>query len=151
MDIVEKLKEYEGTKAYQMYKGYYKNGKFRVYKDSLGYDTIGYGHLVKSGEAFPSDGITEEQADAMLLADIGTARVQLDELRLELPNDSRWNDFMVMMIFQLGITKTNQFKKFLSAMRAKNYATAVAEIKDSNWYRQTPNRVNDMIRYVTQG
>lgn len=151
MDIVAKLKEYEGTKAYQMYKGYYKNGKFRVYKDSLGYDTIGYGHLVKSGEAFPADGITEEQADVMLLADIGTARVQLEELRLLLPNDSRWNDFMVMMIFQLGITKTNQFKKFLTAMRAKNYTTAVAEIKDSNWYRQTPNRVNDMIRYVTQG
>lgn len=150
MDIVAQLKEYEGTKAYQMYKGYYKNSKFHVYKDSLGYDTIGYGHLVKSDEAFPG-GITEAQADAMLLADIGNARVEVDQLRLGLPFDSRWNDFMVLMVFQLGITKTNQFKKFLTALRAKNYATAIAEVKNSNWYRQTPNRVNKMLEDVLKG
>lgn len=150
MDIIAKLKEYEGTKTYQMYKGYYKNGKFRVYKDSLGYDTIGYGHLVKSGENF-ENGLTDVEADALLLADIGTARVEVDQLRLGLPIDSNWNDFMVLMVFQLGITKTNQFKKFLTALRAGNYATAIAEVKDSNWYRQTPNRVNKMIEDVLKG
>ncbi|MCT8171720.1 glycoside hydrolase family protein [Raoultella ornithinolytica] len=150
MDIIAKLKEYEGTKTYQMYKGYYKNGKFRVYKDSLGYDTIGYGHLVKSGENF-ENGLTDAEADALLFADIGTARVEVDQLRLGLPIDSNWNDFMVLMVFQLGITKTNQFKKFLTALRAGNYATAIAEVKDSNWYRQTPNRVNKMIEDVLKG
>lgn len=150
MDIIAKLKEYEGTKTYQMYKGYYKNGKFRVYKDSLGYDTIGYGHLVKSGENF-ENGLTDAEADALLLADIGTARVEVDQLRLGLPIDSNWNDFMVLMVFQLGITKTNQFKKFLTALRAGNYATAITEVKDSNWYRQTPNRVNKMIEDVLKG
>jgi len=151
MDIIEKLKAYEGTKTYQLYKGFYKNGKFHIYKDSLGYSTIGYGRLVQGKEEQYKDGITEAQADALLLEDIGNARVYLDELRLDLPVESRWNDFMVMMIFQLGIGKVQQFKKFLTAMRAKNYATAIVEIKNSNWYRQTPNRVNDMIRYVTQG
>lgn len=150
MDIIAKLKEYEGTKTYQMYKGYYKNGKFRIYKDSLGYDTIGYGHLVKSGENF-ENGLTDAEADTLLLADIGTARVEVDQLRLGLPIDSNWNDFMVLMVFQLGITKTNQFKKFLTALRAGNYATAIAEVKDSNWYRQTPNRVNKMIDDVLKG
>ncbi|MGX9273523.1 glycoside hydrolase family protein [Raoultella ornithinolytica] len=150
MDIIAKLKEYEGTKTYQMYKGYYKNGKFRVYKDSLGYDTIGYGHLVKSGENF-ENGLTDAEADALLFADIGTARVEVDQLRLGLPIDSNWNDFMVLMVFQLGITKTNQFKKLLTALRAGNYATAIAEVKDSNWYRQTPNRVNKMIEDVLKG
>lgn len=150
MDIIAKLKEYEGTKTYQMYKGYYKNGKFRKYKDSLGYDTIGYGHLVKSGENF-ENGLTDAEADALLFADIGTARVEVDQLRLGLPIDSNWNDFMVLMVFQLGITKTNQFKKFLTALRAGNYATAIAEVKDSNWYRQTPNRVNKMIEDVLNG
>lgn len=150
MDIIAKLKGYEGTKTYQMYKGYYKNGKFRVYKDSLGYDTIGYGHFLKSGENF-ENGLTDAEADALLFADIGTARVEVDQLRLGLPIDSNWNDFMVLMVFQLGITKTNQFKKFLTALRAGNYATAIAEVKDSNWYRQTPNRVNKMIEDVLKG
>lgn len=150
MDIIAKLKEYEGTKAYQMYKGYYKNGRFRVYKDSLGYDTIGYGHLVKSGENF-DNGLTDKEADALLLVDIGNARVEVDRLRLDLPIGSNWNDFMVLMVFQLGITKTLQFKRFITALRAGNYATAIAEVKDSNWYRQTPNRVNKMIDDVLKG
>lgn len=151
MDIIAQLKEFEGTKSYQMYKGYYKNGRFHVYKDSLGYSTIGYGRYCQGKEDQYANGITESQADAMLLEDIGQARVYLDEMKLGLPIDSRWNDFMVMMIFQLGITKTNQFRKFLTALRAGNYATAIAEVKDSNWYRQTPNRVNKMIDYVING
>lgn len=150
MDIIAKLKEYEGTKTYQMYKGYYKNGKFRVYKDSLGFDTIGYGHLVKSGENF-ENGLTDAEADTLLLADIGNARVEVDQLRLGLPIDSNWNDFMVLMVFQLGITKTNQFKKFLTALRAGNYAIAIAEVKDSNWYRQTPSRINKMLDDLLKG
>lgn len=150
MDIISKLKEFEGTKSYQTYKGYYKNSKFHVYKDSLGFDTIGYGHLVKAGESFPN-GITDEHADAMLLTDMEHARTDVVSLRLRLPHDSRWNDFMIMMVFQLGITKTNQFKKFLTALRAGNYATAISEVKDSNWYRQTPTRVDAMIKYVTAG
>lgn len=150
MDLIEKLKVYEGTKAYQMTKGYYKDGKFRVYKDSLGYDTIGYGHLVKSGEDF-SNGISESEANALLLKDVGNARVEVAQMKLDLPADSGWNDFMILMVFQLGITKTNQFKKFLYALRTKNYATAVIEVKDSLWYRQTPNRVNQMLADVTKG
>ncbi|WP_182057868.1 glycoside hydrolase family protein [Pantoea sp. ME81] len=150
MDLIEQLKVYEGTKAYQMAKGYYKDGKFRVYKDSLGYSTIGYGHLVKEGENFP-DGITEAQANQLLLNDVGIARVEVDQMKLGLPHESAWNDFMVLMVFQLGITKTNQFKKFLYALRMQNYSTAIAEVKNSKWYRQTPNRVDAMISAVLKG
>lgn len=46
MDLVNKLKEYEGTKAYQTKLKYFREGKFYPYKDSRGYLTIGYGHLV---------------------------------------------------------------------------------------------------------
>ena len=47
MNLRERLKEYEGTKAYQTKLGYYRDGTFRVYKDSLGKNTIGHGHLGK--------------------------------------------------------------------------------------------------------
>ncbi len=43
-DIKERLRIYEGSMEYQKFLGYYKNGKFWTYKDSLGYPTIGYGH-----------------------------------------------------------------------------------------------------------
>jgi GH24 family phage-related lysozyme (muramidase) len=150
MNIIEQLKIYEGTKEYQAKLGYFRDGKFWTYKDSLGYDTIGYGHLVKAGEKF-TQGLTEQEAERLLVLDVKQARKYVVKLEVNLPDESRWNDFLVLMVFQLGLTKTLQFKKFLAALRSGNYATAVNEVKDSNWYRQTPNRVNDMIRAVKNG
>ena len=43
-----------------------------VYKDSAGYPTIGYGHLILAGEDF-SDGITIEQALQLLSQDTESA------------------------------------------------------------------------------
>lgn len=150
-DLIERLKEYEGTKSYQRTKGYYKYGKFYVYKDSLGFSTIGYGHLVLDDiESFPN-GITEEEADALLLTDIAIAQQGVQQLKLNLPPDSRWNDFLTIMIFQLGISKTKAFKRALAALSTANYATAIKEFKDSNWYKQTPHRLDSMLDYVLKG
>ncbi|CRY61282.1 Phage-related lysozyme (muraminidase) [Yersinia kristensenii] len=149
--LKEKLKEYEGTKAYQTKLGYYKNNKFWVYKCSEGFPTIGYGHLVLRSEKFCYDGITEQQADQLLEQDISEALAGVSSLKLNLPADSRWNDFLVMMVFQLGLAGTKQFKRFLAALSNANYATAIIEVKDSKWYRQTPNRVDSMITYVVRG
>lgn len=150
MNIAEQLKQYEGTKQYQAKLGYFSNEKFWTYKDSLGYPTIGYGHLVKQGEDF-SQGLSDEEATRLLEADIAIARKDVKRLGLVLPSDSKWNDFLVLMVFQLGLTKTQQFKKFLAALKAGNYSVAIREVKDSNWYRQTPNRVNQMIAAVLNG
>ncbi|HHK5667484.1 TPA: glycoside hydrolase family protein, partial [Serratia marcescens] len=98
-----------------------------------------------------STGISEAQADTLLDKDIAIARRDAGQLGVTLPADSRWNDFLVMMVFQLGLTKTRQFKKFLAALNNGNYARAIIEVKDSNWYRQTPARVDSMIAYVVRG
>ncbi|MFJ5438082.1 glycoside hydrolase family protein [Pectobacterium brasiliense] len=152
MDLYEKLKQYEGTKTYQTKLGYYRNNKFRIYKDHLGYETIGYGHLLIGNEKQTfKNGITEVEADLLLHADIQRAKQDVKKLNIKIPEDSRWNDFLVMMVFQLGLTKARGFKKFLAALSTGNYATAIIEVKDSLWYRQTPNRVDDMIAYVVRG
>lgn len=150
MDIIKQLKIYEGTQQYQEKLGYYKSGKFWTYKDSLGFSTIGYGHLVLKSEDF-SKGLTPQQADALLEKDIQKARQEVLKLGLNFPVDSRWNDFMVLMVFQLGLTKTLGFKNFLKALKTANYATAILEVKDSQWYRQTPNRLDQMISDVLRG
>ena len=143
MDIKTRLIEYEGSKAYQTKLGYFRNGKFRVYKDSLQKNTIGYGHLVLPGENF-SDGITEQEALTLLDNDIAIARSQLVKLNLvKLPSD--WNDLLVIMLFQLGLTGTIRFKKMIAALQVHNYPEAIKQMRDSLWYRQTPNRVNQMI------
>jgi len=145
-DLKTRLKEYEGTIAYQKKVGYYRDGKFYVYKDSLGYPTIGYGHLLTYGESYPN-GITDAQAEALLDRDIQTAIHNVEALNIWLPSD--WRDFMVIMVFQLGLGGVQKFQKMLKALREKNYPEAIKQAKDSLWYKQTPKRVDQMIAALT--
>ncbi|WP_370558223.1 glycoside hydrolase family protein [Edwardsiella tarda] len=145
MNIIEQLKQYEGTIQYQQHIGTYRNGKFYPYNDSLGYPTIGYGHLILSTEDY-STGITEQQADELLQHDIDLATH--DAGTLNIPDGSPWHDFIIMMVFQLGITKTRKFVKFLAAVRNGDNQRASTEIRNSKWYQQTQNRVDSMLKYV---
>ena len=145
MRIDERLKEYEGTKEYQQKIGYYRDNKFYPYKDSLGKSTIGYGHLINSENL--TNGISEQQADALLSQDINISRIQYSKLSLDLPQD--WEDFMVIMIYQLGLGGVQKFRKMLAALKVQDYKTAIKESKDSLWYKQTPNRLNQMILVLT--
>lgn len=58
---------------------------------------------------------------------------------------------MILMIFQLGITKAKQFKKMIAALKKNNWKEAIVQVRDSNWDRQTPKRVNDMFSTLTNG
>ena len=145
MDIKERLKEYEGTKQYQTKMKYFRNGKFYPYADSLGKMTIGYGHLITKGENF-TNGITEDEADKLLSRDLANVVLQVQSLKLNLPDD--WNDFIIIMVFQLGLSGVLKFKKMLLALKAKDYTEAIKQAKDSLWYKQTPNRIDDMVRQL---
>lgn len=141
-DIKERLRLYEGSLDYQKHLGYYKNGKFWVYKDSLGYPTIGYGHLLQKDEDF-SNGITPIEADILLAHDIEKAKAGLRTLNLgTLPKDIE--DYLVIMVFQLGMSGTSKFKKLLAAAKIGDREGMRRESKDSLWYKQTKSRVDDM-------
>ena len=58
---------------------------------------------------------------------------------------------MILMIFQLGITRAKQFKEMIAALKKNNWKEAIVQVRDPNWYRQTPTRVNDMISTLTNG
>ncbi|HBY2480607.1 TPA: lysozyme, partial [Klebsiella pneumoniae] len=116
--------------------------KFYPYKDSLGYLTIGYGHLVQKGEDF-TNGITAIDADILLAHDIEKAKNQLKTLNLGvLPRDIE--DYLVIMLFQLGLSGVLKFKKLLASAKAHDRTGIRRESVDSLWYRQTPNRIKDM-------
>lgn len=145
MDIKGRLWIYEGTKEYQTKMNYFRNGKFYPYKDSLGKLTIGCGHLVLKNENF-NDGITEKEADILLSRDLANVILDVHSLGLNVPDD--WNDFLIIMTFQLGINGVKKFRKMMTALKAKNYREAIVQARDSLWYKQTPNRVDDMIRQL---
>ncbi|EDT6685357.1 glycoside hydrolase family protein [Salmonella enterica subsp. enterica] len=147
MDLKQRLINYEGTKEYQTTRGYFKQGKFWMYKDTEGYDTIGYGHLVQNHEREKfKNSITPMDADLLLAWDIDRTMKDVKTLGLKLPKD--WEDFMVIMVFQLGLSGTKKFKKMIAALEVQNYPEAIKQAKDSLWYRQTPNRLNDMVKQL---
>lgn len=142
-DIKERLRLYEGSMEYQKYKGYYRQGKFYPYKDSLGYWTIGYGRLIQNEYEKYKDGITPIEADILLAHDIEKAKVGLRTLNLgTLPKDIE--DYLIIMIFQLGLGGTSKFKKLLAAAKKGDREGIRRESKDSLWYKQTKSRVDDM-------
>ncbi|EPK4322509.1 glycoside hydrolase family protein [Citrobacter freundii] len=147
MDLKQRLINYEGTKEYQIIRGYFKQGKFWMYKDTEGYDTIGYGHKVLPSEyeKFKS-GITPLDADLLLAWDIDRTMKDVKTLALTLPKD--WEDFMIIMVFQLGLAGTKKFKKMIAALKVQDYKEAIRQAKDSLWYRQTPNRLNNMVKHL---
>ena len=144
--LKDRLKEYEGTIAYQTKLKYFHDNKFWTYKDSLEFETIGYGHLLHVGEKY-SDGITIEQAESLLDQDILIAVHNVETLNIWLPDE--WKDFLVIMMFQLGLGGVQQFKKLLVALKEKDYPEAIRQAKDSLWSNQTPNRVDAMIAVLT--
>lgn len=147
--FMKEVKEHEGTIAYQTKVGYFKNGKFHVYNDSLGKPTIGYGHLVLKGESFPN-GLTEEEANILLAKDskvaFNDAKSIYDQYNMKGPIELQ--RVLWQMTFQMGKSRVLGFKKALTAMGAGDYKEAARQMRDSSWYRQTTSRAEKMARIV---
>lgn len=110
-----------------------------VYKDSLGYWTIGYGHRCPAN----TKPITEADANRMLAEDIQKAKKNVETLvGADAPQEVK--DIVTAMVFQLGFDGVKNFKKMLTAIHAKDYVTASKEMLDSKWNKQTPKRAKRM-------
>jgi len=123
----------------------------KVYRDHLGYFTIGVGHLVLpsdeewgTGEGTP---ITQTRADELLFHDLNTV---LDECETHFhQNWSIWPEEVKLIIanmaFNLGITKLKKFQNMLTAVNAEDYKTASEEGLDSRWAKQVHNRAKRLM------
>lgn len=113
-----------------------------VYKDSLGFWTIGVGHLVdkEKGGKLP-----DKIIDALLDYDIDEKMAQLDSRlpwwRSKPENIQR---ALVNMCFQLGMDGLLKFKNMLTCLEADDYAGAKAHALDSTWATQTPARAKSV-------
>ena len=118
------------------------------YQDSLGYWTIGVGHLLKS----PCGDITLEYAGRLLKEDIIIAREELRKnIRFYGELDNVRQYVLLSMRFNLGIGKLLGFKKMLLALENKNYTVAAKEMKDSLWYKQVKKRGEKLCYMMSHG
>ena len=134
--LIETLKRHEGVKYY-------------VYKDHLGYETIGVGRCLKQGVGL---GLTHDEVDYLLMNDINRCLEELDaafpwfkdltEIRREA---------MINLCFNLGLTRLRKFEKALAAMSIHNYEEAANEFLDSRWAKQVGNRAKQVTEMIRTG
>lgn len=108
--------------------------------------TIGYGRNLSD------NGLSKQEAHDLLIRDAIKAQKEACEL---VPNwlllDSIRQNVVSNMCFNLGKTRLSGFKKFLAAVNDKRYADAAAEMLDSKWASQVPNRASRLAREMLLG
>ena len=113
-----------------------------IYKDHLGFATIGYGHLVRPSDNF-KDGVRYDQKELEKIFDYDFQISHQDSMDLckdlDIPDEAK--EIIIHMCFQLGKPKTTKFKKMFEALRNKDYIEAGLQMESSLWAKQTPNRV----------
>jgi lysozyme len=127
-----------------------------IYEDSLGYKTLGVGHLCK-----PEDpeydwevgtGVSQEVVDMYYENDFITHLAEAihifgsEEGFYNLPEDIQ--HVLVNMCFNLGGTRLSKFKNMMKACRENNWEEMAVQMEDSRWYRQVGRRSIELQKMV---
>ena len=113
-----------------------------IYLDTRGFQTIGYGHLVKpSDNFFQGKRYSKKQLLRVFNYDVQICVQDAYNLCKDLDINEEAVLIVAHMCFQLGRTKTSKFVKMFEALKNKDYITAGFEMEDSLWRKKhTPAR-----------
>jgi len=132
MDIADTKKEIKKEEGFRM----------EVYKDTLGFDTGGYGHKMIEGEDVPTD---MAGWNKLFERDFAVAVSGSEELLMLCPNiHETARNIVVEMCYQMGGYGVSKFKGMLKALQDEDYKLASEEMLDSKWATQTPKRAMRM-------
>ena len=115
-----------------------------VYEDTRGFNTVGFGH--RTDEPLGSIPYTRAQNESNLDTDIETAKSNAESYA-----GDKWKDLnkqqkaaLTSMALQLGGAGQREFELMQEALRAGDWAGVRREARDSDWFGQTPARVEDI-------
>ena len=129
-----------------------------IYEDSLGYKTLGIGHLCQ-----PEDPeydwevgtpVSEEVVDMYFEDDFNKHLAETihvfgtEEAFYNLPSDIQ--RVLVNMCFNLGGTRLSKFKNMLTACRAHDWNEMARQMEDSRWFGQVGRRSKELQELVLQ-
>jgi len=136
MDIVKaRIKAHEGY-------------RLEPYKDTLGFLTGGWGHKILGGEEIPE---SVEGWQELFDKDFDIALKGANSLIEEHLENTLYSDIprikqaivqgvLIEMCFQLGQAGVGKFKKMFEALSDCAFQEAAAQMRDSRWFTQTPER-----------
>ena len=119
----------------------------KPYKDQLGYDTIGYGHLIKPHELkYFKKKLTRKYFTDLFEQDFAKAHNDYKKNFYKKKHNSKEKELLIEMIFQMGKSRVLKLKKMHFHLNSNNKYMVCLEMMDSLWYKQTPERVSDLIK-----
>jgi lysozyme len=111
------------------------------YQDAAGKWTIGYGHLIKTGETFDGP-ISEQRATELLEQDLQLAQSAVDELVSVSLNE---NQYSALVDFVYNVGKNNfSASTLLKRLNSGKYATAANEFV--KWVYAGGRRIDGLAR-----
>ena len=122
-----------------------------VYKDHLGYFTVGVGHLIRPSdeewETPTGTKITQTRADELLVKDFNNVLKECEERFHN--NWIDWPEEVKLIIgnmaFNLGLPRLEKFQLMLKAINKEDYVEASKEGLDSKWADQVYNRARRLM------
>jgi lysozyme len=133
LELLSSIRKHEGFRS-------------KVYKDTLDFDTIGYGFAVK-------DLVLDEDIANIILQRKLEALIRSIEFKFswyaDLPNAVK--DVVIEMCYQLGVKGFSKFRKTIKHLENEEWELAADEMLDSKWAVQTPNRakaLSDRVKCV---
>jgi len=126
-EIVDRIKKNEGL-------------RLQPYKDSEGYDTIGYGHKIKPGEDHLRSGITQEQADALFAKDFEFHKNAASKIPGFSDAPGKVQDALLDMTFNMGPAWYKGWPETVKKLVAKDYIGVKNDILKSQYATQVKGR-----------
>ena len=118
----------------------------KPYEDKLGFLTIGFGHLILSNEKhFLKKKISKKDLDKIFTNDFNRALKNFNTFLKYQSSNKKQSELLIEMIFQMGIKNVLRFKKLLLHLKKGNKHLVCFEMMNSLWYKQTPQRVKNLI------
>lgn len=131
-ELLQQIKEHEGL-------------VLKPYKCPVGKLTIGYGHNLED------NGLTKTACEYILIEDIEEAKKNLYAIFTRDFFDSLSNNqkiALIDMMFNLGMSRFLTFKKFILAVKQRNFDRASVEIIHSRAYQQNKSRYKKLSEQI---
>ena len=121
-----------------------------IYLDHLNLPTLGIGHLINEwdeeyGKPVGTP-VSEERVNELFDKDVQVTIEECEQLFgnfQELPEEVQ--QILANMMFNLGRPRLSKFRKLCKAVAERNWQECAAQMYDSKWRTQVPNRAERLI------
>ena len=125
--------------------------KYEIYKDHLGYPTLGVGHLITEYDEEVGMPIGTPVSEKIVIAcfekdldvAINECKILYEPYFQDFPGEVQ--EILVNMMFNMGRPRLSKFKKMNAALKKEDWVEAAKEGRDSRWYNQVTKRAERLM------